>query len=453
MINIDGTGPLPPGRLHELVTAVTAAETEDECDWLEWKSGLDLDSRPGQFALARAILGFANRDPATTTRPFGGTAYVLVGVEPGRIDGITPVDMAVLQPRLARYLGSPAPFWRHHYVTPVEAADRVVLLVEVPAPRPGEIGYPLANDVSDAGGKTTASGTLFIRRASKTERANYAEVQMLMARAARPAPQTKITDVGLKLFVVPDHTSIALDLGDASIEQWLERRRQAMLDATIPADVRRMAAGGGAGAARIISKSSQSVDAVIDETRDYVRGSMTAALFQQGYNGLTIHIDNPSDEHLADVEVTITLPAGCAVIDPAQVESAVLPASTARAARSAFPLSLDHLRTGPRQARVVGSRRFVSIGTKGTYTELIGAIPAQSSRHTCTIQLHVEPGPAEFEFEVAVRSPSLPGVVRWDLTTPVETSGGPFLDELVDPDPGAASRPRKFQPTHHHPHG
>lgn len=454
MIKIDGTGPLPPGRMHELVTAVHAAGAEDECDWLEWKSVLDLDSRPGQFALARAILGFANRDPATITRPFGGTAYILVGVEPGRIDGITPVDMAVLQPRLARYLGSPTPFWRHHYVTPVEAADRVVLLVEVPAPRPGEVGYPLANDVSDAGGKTTPSGTLFIRRASKTERANYAEVQMLMARAARPAPQTKITDLDLKIFVVPDHTPIALDLDEASIEQWLERRRQAMLDATIPADIRRMAAGGGAGAARMISNSSQAVDSVIDETRDYVRGLMTAALFQQGYNGLTIHIENPSDEHLTDVEVTLTLPAGCAVIDPAQIEPAVLPGSTARAAaRPASPFDLDHLRPGPRQARVAGSRRFVSIGTKGTYTEPIAAIPAQSSGHTCTIQLHLEPGPAEFEFEVAVRSPSLPGVVRWGLTAPVETKGGTFLDELVDPDPGAASRPRKYGATHHHPHG
>ncbi len=454
MIDIDGTKPLPPSRLAELVTAVHAAGAEDEWDWMEWKSGLDLLTRPAQFALARAILGFANRDPDTATRPFAGTAYVLVGAEPGRIGGITPLDMAVLQPWLARYLGSPAPFWRLHYVNPAEAADRVVLVVEVPAPRSGEIGYPLAKEGSDTDGKSAPSGTLFIRRGSKTERANYAEVQMLMARAGRAAPQTKITDLGLKLSVVPDHTPIALDLDGASTDQWLERRRQAMLDATIPSDVRRMAAGGSAAAARVISNSSQAVDSVIDKTRGYVQGLMTAALFQQGYNGLTIHVDNPSDDHLADVEVTLTLPAGCTVIDPEQVETAVLPASTApQPARPAFFPNLDHLRPGPRQARVAGSRRFVSIGTKGTYTEPIGNIPAQSSSHTCTIQLHIEPGPAEFEFEIAVRSPSLPGVVRGSLTTPVETKSGTFLGELVDPTPDAASRPRKYRPTHHHPHG
>ena len=451
MINIDGTGPLPPTRLRELVTAVHAAQAEDECDWLEWKSGLDLGARPGQFALARAILGFANRDPATTTRPFGGAAYILVGVGPGHLAGVTPVDMAVLQPRLAHYLGSPAPFWRHHYVIPDEAPDRVVLVVEVPAPRPGEVGYPLAHE-GTSDGKAAHSGTLFIRRGSKTDRANYAEVHMLMARAAQPPPRTKITDLAVKPFVFAEHTPIALALGDASIDAWLERRRQAMLDAAIPAGVRRMAANGGSGAARAISETSHDIDALIGETRGYVSGLMTAALIEQGYNGIEIHIDNRSDEHLADVEVTLTLPAGCVVIDPARTQPAVLPGG-GRPGSSSARGNLGLLRPGPRKGRVVASRRCVSIGTKATHVEPIGTIPAQTSNHTCTLQLHIEPGHDTLDFEVAVRSTSLPGVARWNHTQPVETKGGTFLDELVDPDPRAASRPRKYQATHHHSHG
>jgi hypothetical protein len=40
MIDIDGTTPLPPSRLAELITAVVQARPEDKCDWAEWKSHL-----------------------------------------------------------------------------------------------------------------------------------------------------------------------------------------------------------------------------------------------------------------------------------------------------------------------------------------------------------------------------------------------------------------------------
>ena len=97
----------------QLITAVYNADAGDECDWAEWKSSLDLSSRHGAFHIGRAILGFANRDPAICTHPFGGTAYVIVGAEPGNIEGIEPTDGAQLQSKVARYVGSPSPFWRH----------------------------------------------------------------------------------------------------------------------------------------------------------------------------------------------------------------------------------------------------------------------------------------------------------------------------------------------------
>jgi len=38
----------------------------------------------------------------------------LVGAEPGDLVEIEPLDLSVLQPRLAHYLGSSGAFWRHH---------------------------------------------------------------------------------------------------------------------------------------------------------------------------------------------------------------------------------------------------------------------------------------------------------------------------------------------------
>lgn len=95
----------------------------------------------------------------------------------------------------------------------------------------------------------------------------------------------------------------------------------------------------------------------------------------------------------------------------------------------------------------------ISDGTKVTHTEPIGTIPAQGSGHTCTIQLHLDPGAATLDIEVAVRSKSLPGVVRWAVSLVMETKDGMFLDELVDPDPATPPHSRKYRPTHRHQHG
>lgn len=139
------------------------------------------------------------------------------------------------------------------------------------------------------------------------------------------------------------------------------------------------------------------------------------------------------------------------MIDPSKIEPAILPRYPGEPSRPAGTSHLDFLRpAGPRQACVATSPRCTSDGTKATHVEPVGTIPAQSSGHTCTIQLHLESGPATLDFEIAVRSTSLPGVAWWQVNAPVETKNGTFLDELADPDPTAPSRPRKYRPTHRH---
>lgn len=326
MIDIHGTTPLTPGRLPELVDAIVQADSEDECDWAEWKSELDLSTRHGQFTLAKAMLGFANRDPCNCTQPFAGTGYVIVGAEPGRAHGIERIDLADLQPKLARYLGSPGPFWRHHYVPLPGTPDRSVLVVEMPAPRPGEMGYPLAQEGVASGSKASSapSGTLFIRRGSKTDRANYDEVIMLFERAAPGAAPKKITDLELETPIVLDDDLRVLDVSEAAVEDWLERRRQYLLAET-QEDARRPLGLTRRWSDYEVRLYSRSVDAYLEACRPYMVGALTAAFLRQGYNGFTLHVVNRSDEHLADVEAVLTVPGSCIVVDPSRVQLARLP--------------------------------------------------------------------------------------------------------------------------------
>jgi hypothetical protein len=72
-------------ELTELVKAVHDAPTgTQETNWLEWKSSLDLESAAGKFAVAKAILGFANRSIDQASLACQGTAYMIVGVAPGK---------------------------------------------------------------------------------------------------------------------------------------------------------------------------------------------------------------------------------------------------------------------------------------------------------------------------------------------------------------------------------
>ena len=61
--DIDTTGALrTDDELLRLVAAIHGSRPEaQETNWLEWKRTLDLSVAAGKFAVAKAVLGFANR--------------------------------------------------------------------------------------------------------------------------------------------------------------------------------------------------------------------------------------------------------------------------------------------------------------------------------------------------------------------------------------------------------
>jgi hypothetical protein len=72
-----------PDELAGLVKAVAEAPAgTDETNWVEFKTGLDLEKPHGKFTAATAILAFANRSPKVAAHACEGVAYVIVGAEP-----------------------------------------------------------------------------------------------------------------------------------------------------------------------------------------------------------------------------------------------------------------------------------------------------------------------------------------------------------------------------------
>jgi schlafen family protein len=92
-IEIDyDTTRLPMGSLEwtSLLAAIEAAAPEDESDWIEWKSTLDLTDKNHLAHIAKAIIAFANRDPAVASQRVEGRGLLIVGVTPGRVQGVVP---------------------------------------------------------------------------------------------------------------------------------------------------------------------------------------------------------------------------------------------------------------------------------------------------------------------------------------------------------------------------
>jgi len=468
VIALHSVDPLAPPRLPELITAVLEADEQDENDWVEWKSTLDLTQPRGLVHVSRAILGFANRDPQNGQQPFGGTAYLLIGVTPGTLQGVEPVDFEKLQPKLARYLGTPGPSWRHHYVPPAEDPALRVLVIEVPAPKPGQYPYPWHTDYQPADRTETraASGTLFVRRGSRTERANYGEVLMLAARAAQGAAPRRLTDLGLEVTVLNSAAPLrTASVPDAAIEEWLERRRQVLLAPTVP-DARRAL-----GFSRLLSDSdirtySREVDAYLEKCRPLVKGVIVAAMMRDGMNGFLVNVTNLSDDHLADVEVRVVLPPWCTVIEPGRLGRHVLPepppspltavgglfAAQDRVQRGA--LSHRRLTTADstRPPQFHASSRLVDEGSRKVYRESLGMVRPRSHRHTCTVQLLLTSDVEDLNLTITVTSPSFPGVVDLVELAPVVRPSAALIDELLDPDPIKAmvERAPRFPTDHQH---
>lgn len=197
-------------ELLHLVMAIYGSRPEaQETNWLEWKSSLDLTKAPGRFAVAKAILGFANRSVDDALLTTGGVAYMVVGVEPRAAPGVVAIDHADLTPGIKIYASTPR-------FTPrsLQFAGVEVLVVVVEPPQPGDAIHTLQRqyDKFDA-------GAVFHRGPARTAPAGPKEMEMLLERHAQGARQPEL-DLKLRCIADPLYR---LNIGREQVEEWLSR--------------------------------------------------------------------------------------------------------------------------------------------------------------------------------------------------------------------------------------
>ncbi|MFT9663688.1 hypothetical protein ACM0CQ_15740 [Mycobacteroides abscessus subsp. abscessus] len=209
-------------ELRILVEAIHgSAPGTQETNWLEWKNSLDLTKAAGKFAVAKAILGFANRSAEQAQLACEGVAYMVVGVEPGAAAGVGAADHAELGQAIKTYVNGAR--WTPFYV-PFQGVTVLVIVVE--APRVGDPIHTLQKTYNDGAKYSAAAGTVFHRGTAHTEPAGTGEIEMLSRRLVQGTLKPEL-DLALRCTAEP---LARISVEKEEREDWL-RRREAFIRA------------------------------------------------------------------------------------------------------------------------------------------------------------------------------------------------------------------------------
>jgi hypothetical protein len=310
-LDIDFSRPLrTPHERRSLVEAVrSAASPEPELDFIEWKGEVDLGAKRWKFEIARQVLGFANRQPEVAARTFGGCAYLLMGVEPGNVCGVVPVDPADLEEVVASCIGPEGPQWDPHYE---ELDEATVLVVTVEPPRAGDSPYRLQREINlpgdDGGGVHYLSGETFIRRKGQTRRANARELELLDQRLLARGMGAGLLDVHVRLLDEP--LIIApLDLSDSARRQWLASEERFLLS-----PLQQLEEASPEQKATFIDADERSPDDYRREVERYLATAGESLLdeirrraLKRGIGALRLEVANNTEHNFTDVAVDLTL--------------------------------------------------------------------------------------------------------------------------------------------------
>lgn len=337
--------PVRASHYLELVKAIRAASAADESDWLEWKSTLDF--RPKNKAdksarahLARAIIGFANRQPDDARRYVEGYGFLVVGVDPKGYYGVDEIDIVDLEPWINEYVGDSI-HWRPTYVhVREEGQDRVAVLIitvsppnwgdpifcvrkEIPPPPRSEPGQPKDKD-------TIREATVFVRRNGKTERARAADIDRLGERLLR---KHQVFDLTL---TVKEGEVNPVTVPDDDLEKVIEAARARLLRCLPPAPPAE-----GSTKSRAMDQVLQDLkletttglkpdprgrDGYLGEVEQYLeelRRAVPKALPEVAaliLPGVELRLRNDTHRHLQDVQVRLEMPEGVLALVPVEPE-------------------------------------------------------------------------------------------------------------------------------------
>ncbi|XVQ15120.1 AlbA family DNA-binding domain-containing protein [Spirillospora sp. CA-255316] len=289
-----------PSELLSLATAVRDAGDYDESRWIEWKSRLPLADHHGQVHLVRQILGFANRDPKTAAQWAEGYGYLLVGVSPGEVRGVTPVDPQVLSQDLTPYLGADV-MWSPEYITLDDAA---VLIVVIGPPRPGDLIHFLRKDIVNPKDQsvTYREGAIFVRRHGEVHAANHDERLMLQRRlragadvlegltvSSGPLEVSPLSQLRIREAVTEDRDRLLAAQYDPNDDEASPVRWRTKSDP------------------RTLEEYTQEVDTYLEKMFLAYRNRLETELAEHEAAGLILSICNGTDRSFLGLQLTATL--------------------------------------------------------------------------------------------------------------------------------------------------
>lgn len=345
--NVDGTMPLSDlnvnrgfrlsAELLELVTAVVDSPVgTQETNWLEWKRELELDKPAGRFAIAKAILGFANRSVEQAQLCCGGAAYMIVGAEPGAATGVEIVDHAVLGQKIATYVDGPR--WTPHYI---ECNQKHVLVIVVEPPRPGDPIHTLQKAYSRDDKAGYHAGLIFQRATAHTEPAGARGIAELQERLVSG---TRIPDLGLTLGLSATRI-VRLSLSKNALNEFIGRH-EAYVRANIGAprppssSPDQLGSGPGYASAFGVARWLQSqtpedqeqfdrrVSAYLVQLRKVLLHNVIARINRSRHlNTITFEVANKTDDPISGVQCTVEIPSPNLVVYTSAPYSLELPAT------------------------------------------------------------------------------------------------------------------------------
>lgn len=204
----------------QLVAAVAGGDDRVERHYLELKSDLDLTKKTDVAKIAKYILGSANRMPDVAATAFEGYGVMVIGVAPGAVRGVPPIEVLEIDKIVSRYLGASGPRWDLVRV-PVPDSKNEVLVIVVDPPKDGQQPFPCRKD-----GDGLVDGRIYIRADGETREAKGDEIDRLLVRGAvQELPEVSF-GVSMDGAVHPIVVNTSQTLDD-----YLNRTSQRLLDA------------------------------------------------------------------------------------------------------------------------------------------------------------------------------------------------------------------------------
>jgi hypothetical protein len=309
---------------RSLVEAIRDGDAVDETDWVEWKSWLDLSTPAGRFAVGRQILGFGNRDPRTASTHFEGTAYVVVGVEPGSIQGTSSIDAAELARPINAYVGEDGPVWSSANIA-VDGHNIVIFTVE--APQPGNRIFTLRKEFNphagsrEERGQVYPVGTIFVRNGTITAPATPTQIRMLEDRfVAGTRPAAVVAEAGWAADKIP--VVAWIDVSAVTVEALTASERARLLAAIAdeeraergPRGFNRMIASSFIGA-QTLDGFRRDVDEYLAEFHGAIPDALRTLIIDSEHCKARLTITNPTDQTLVSARLLINVPAPIEVHD------------------------------------------------------------------------------------------------------------------------------------------